>query len=76
MSMADVTQLMGSDYTTVAARVEAGGTPVSVIKYELKKKEPLYLYFRQDKLVQWGDTSVLKAMPDAGKPNAEVVKPN
>ena len=69
MSFADATGLMGSDYSAVAARVEAAGAPLSVIKYELKTKEPLYLFFRQDKLVQWGDTSVLKAMPEASKPN-------
>ena len=69
MSREDATNLMGSDYSTVAARVEPDGTPVSVIKYEQERKDPLYLFFRQDKLVQWGDTSVLKAMPEAGKPN-------
>jgi hypothetical protein len=69
MSQADATKLMGSDYSTVAARVGADGAPESVLKYDLKRKEPLYLYFRQDKLVQWGDISVLNAMPAAGKPN-------
>jgi hypothetical protein len=68
MSQADVTQIMGSDYTTVAARLDADGTPVSVIKYELNRKEPLFLYFRQDKLVQWGDTSLFKALPEPEKP--------
>ncbi len=68
MSRTSVIELMGSDYSIVAARVEPDGTSVSVLKYELNKKQPLFLYFRQDKLVQWGDTSVLSAMPDAAKP--------
>ncbi len=66
MTLADVTKLLGSDYTTVGARTEADGTPVSVIKYEIKRKEPLFLYFRKDQLVQWGDTTALKAMPAGG----------
>ncbi len=68
MPRTGVIELMGSDYSTVAARVEPDGTHVSVLKYELSKQKPLFLYFRQDKLVQWGDTSVLSAMPDAAKP--------
>ena len=68
MSRADATQLLGSDYSTVAARVEPDGSRVGVLKYELKKKQPLFLYFREDKLVQWGDASVLSAIPDAAQP--------
>lgn len=68
MSRAEATHLLGSDYSTAAARTEPDGSSVSVIKYELKNKQPLYLYFRQDKLVQWGDSSVLTAMPGATQP--------
>jgi hypothetical protein len=68
MSRADATDILGSDYTTVAARTEPDGSSVSVLKYEVKKKGPLFLYFRQDKLVQWGDSSVLSAMPGAATP--------
>ncbi len=68
MTRNDAVSVMGSGYSTVAARVETDGTPVSVLRYDLDKNQPLYLYFRQDKLVQWGDTSVLSAMPEAGKP--------
>jgi uncharacterized protein YcfL len=57
--------LLGSDYTTVAARTEADGSAVSVIKYSEKKKADFFLYFRQDKLAQWGDASALSAMPPA-----------
>lgn len=54
----------------MAARVNPDGSAASVIKYELKKEGPLYLYFRQDELVQWGDISVLSAMPTP--PNANL----
>lgn len=69
MTKSAAIELMGSDYTTVAAREEPDGTSVSVLQYQLKKNQPLFLYFRQDKLVQWGDVSVLNAMPPAGKTN-------
>ncbi len=70
MSKSSVIELMGPNYTTVAARVNPDGSAASVIKYELKKEGPLYLYFRQDELVQWGDISVLSAMPTP--PNANL----
>ncbi len=69
MTRPEVINLMGSDFRTVAARVEPDGSSVSVLKYEMKQ-EPLFLYFRQDKLVQWGDVSVLKALPPAASTNA------
>ena len=58
-----VTKLMGPGYTQVAARVDRDGTMAVVIKYDLQKNRPLYLYFRQDELVQWGDIRVLGSMP-------------
>jgi len=69
MSKNSVVKLMGPNYTPVAARVERDGTTDAVIKYELKKDRPLYLYFRQDELVQWGDIRVLNAMPAPESPN-------
>lgn len=69
MSLNSVTKLMGSSYTQVAARVETNGTSDVVIKYDLQKNRPLYLYFRQDELVQWGDIRVLNSMPAEEKPN-------
>ena len=57
--------LLGSDYSVVAARMDADGSAISVLKYQEDKKQDLYLYFRNDKLAQWGDMTVLKAMPKA-----------
>jgi hypothetical protein len=68
MTKTDAVELMGTDYSTVAARIETDGTPIAVLRYELKKNRPLFLYFRQDKLVQWGDTEVLNAMPATAQP--------
>jgi hypothetical protein len=58
-------KLLGSDFTTVAARQEADGSPVSVLKFKEDKKQDIYLYFRSDKLTQWGDITLLKSMPPA-----------
>ena len=56
---------LGSDYSVVAAREEPDGGPVSVLKFSEGKKKELFLYFRKDKLAQWGDAEALKAMPPA-----------
>lgn len=56
-------KLLGSDFSVVAARLEADGSPVSVLKFKEAKKQDLYLYFRNDKLTQWGDITLLKSMP-------------
>lgn len=63
MSKANAIKALGSDYTVVAARAEADGSPVSVLKFSEGQKEELFLYFRNEKLAQWGNTEVLKAMP-------------
>ena len=63
MTQQEVVQVLGSDYSTVAARTEPDGTPVAVLKFTEKKAAPLYLFLRKDKLVQWGDTDVLRSMP-------------
>lgn len=56
---------LDSDYTIVAARTDADGSSVTVLNFPIKKKAGLYLYFRNDRLAQWGDTGVLDAMPPA-----------
>jgi hypothetical protein len=68
MSKEAAIDLLGSDYTVVAARLEPDGSPVSVLKFKGSDHNDLYLYFRNDKLAQWGDAEVLKAMPAAARP--------
>ena len=69
MSKEAAIKLLGSDYTVVAARVEADGSPISVLKFPGSKKKDLFLYFRKEKLTQWGDTAALNAMPPAAPVN-------
>ena len=73
MTKSAAVNLLGSDYSVAAARVEADGSNVSVLKYLDKKQPALFLYFRNDKLTQWGDTAVLDAMP-AGAASTETQK--
>jgi hypothetical protein len=56
---------LGKHYAVVASRMEPSGTPVSVLRFREPKQDDLFLYFRNDKLVQWGDIEVLKGMPPA-----------
>ncbi len=67
MTFQQATDLVGSDYTVAAARMDPQNVPIKVIQYDQKKKGPLYLYFRSNSLVQWGDVSVLNAMPGDNK---------
>ncbi|MGB7747154.1 MAG: hypothetical protein WBN75_07700 [Verrucomicrobiia bacterium] len=63
MARAAAIKTLDSDYTIVAARVDADGSSITVLNFPIKKKNGLYLYFRNDKLAQWGDIGVLDAMP-------------
>jgi hypothetical protein len=65
MTKESAVKVLGSGYSVAAARVEGDGSAVSVIKYSESKKPDFFLYFRDNKLAQWGDTEVLKAMPPA-----------
>jgi len=62
MTLEEATGVVGSGYTTVAARVTTDGQ-VQAIKYTDKKTGDLVLYFKNDKLVQWGDLDILKQIP-------------
>ena len=65
MAKTDAIKTLDSGYTIVAARMDTDGSSVSVLNFPIKKKNGLYLYFRNDKLTQWGDVGVLDAMPSA-----------
>jgi uncharacterized protein YcfL len=65
MTKTTAIKTLNSDYSIVAARVDTDGSSVSVLKYPMEDKKALYLYFRNDKLTQWGDTGLLDAMPPA-----------
>ena len=44
--------------------MDTNNVSIKVLEYKQgKKKGPLYLYFKGGSLVQWGDVSVLNAMP-------------
>lgn len=62
MTLEEATDAVGSGYVTVAAR-EQGGSQIHAIKYKGGDGNDLFLYFKDDRLIQWGDTDVLNAIP-------------
>ncbi len=64
MTKSQTTDLLGSDYKTVGAREVPNASKVEVIRYDDPKFGELLLYFRDSKLVQWGDIRILDNMPE------------
>ena len=54
---------IGHQYSTVAARKEGDSGRVEVLRFSDKRGNELLGYFRDGKLVQWGDLSALQNMP-------------
>lgn len=64
MSKTQATALLGDDYKTVGARQTPDASNAEVIRYDDPKSGELLLYFRDNKLVQWGDLRILDDMPE------------
>jgi len=54
---------IGHRHFTVAARKEVDNSRVEVLRFSDKRGNELLGYFRDGKLVQWGDLSILQNMP-------------
>ncbi len=67
MTKSQATALLGDDYRTVGARETADARKAEVIRYDNEKSGELLLYFRDGKLVQWGDIRILDNMPQPGE---------
>jgi hypothetical protein len=65
MSRAQAVKILGSDYTVAGAKKDSDGSALEVLRFGEKKDVGLFLYFNNDKLVQWGDNEVLQNMPGA-----------
>ncbi len=65
MSRAQVVKILGSDYTVAGAKKDADGSALEVLRFGEKKDPGLFIYFNNDRLVQWGDNQVLQNMPGA-----------
>lgn len=63
MERQQVVKTLGGSYTPVAARTEEGGSNIEVLRFGKRKRDSIYTYFRDGKLVQWGDESALDRMP-------------
>ena len=58
-----VVKTIGHRHSTVAARKEGDSGRVEVLRFSDKRGNELLGYFRDGKLVQWGDSSALQNMP-------------
>ena len=65
MTKEQTTSLLGDDYKVVGARETADARKAEVIRYDDPKYGELLLYFRDGKLVQWGDIRILDNMPES-----------
>jgi hypothetical protein len=63
MPKASAIKIIGHRRTIVAARRESSGGSVEVLRFKDKKGTEIMTYFRDGKLVQWGDASVLQGIP-------------
>ncbi len=61
MSKGQAISTLGSSYTTEAARME-GERQVEVLKFT-DEQSSIFVYLRDDKVVQWGDKKVLDNIP-------------
>lgn len=65
MTKEQTTSLLGRDFKVVGARETADARKAEVIRYDDPKFGELLLYFRDGKLVQWGDIRILDNMPES-----------
>jgi hypothetical protein len=63
MTKDQVVAVLGKDFQTVGAREGSDARKVEVIRYQDEATGELLCYFRDGKLVQWGDTRALADFP-------------
>jgi hypothetical protein len=64
MTKDQVVKLMGRKHSTVGARETTDARRMEVLRYEDGQAGELLLYFRDGRLVQWGDRRVLDNIPE------------
>lgn len=57
-------KVLGKDFQTVGARDSSVHGKVEVIRYKNDDGGDLLLYFRDGRLIQWGDTDELSNIPE------------
>jgi len=63
MSKQQVIKVLGKDFTTVGAQASSVNGQVEVLSYKDDNDGDVLVYFRDGKLVQWGDTAELANIP-------------
>ncbi len=65
MSTAQVKDVLGGDYTVKASKYAPDGQPMQVWEFKDQETHDTYwIYFKADRLVQWGTPEAIKGMPD------------
>lgn len=64
MTKEQVVNLLGRKHSTVGARESVDARRIEVLRYEDDQAGELLLYFRDGRLVQWGDRRILDNIPD------------
>jgi hypothetical protein len=65
MSTTQVKGILGTNYVVKAAKTNSQGQKVELWEYkEDKNSDPYWIFFRDDKLVQWGTPESIKALPE------------
>jgi len=65
MSESQVKEHLGSDYQVKASKYAPDGQPVEVWQFQdPKTNETYWVYFKANKLVQWGTPEAIKSIPD------------
>lgn len=59
-----VIRTLGGNHRTVGAREDTASRRFEVLRFEDRKSGEVLVYFRDGKLVQWGDVRVLESMPE------------
>lgn len=64
MSKEQVIKVLGKEFQTVGARDSSIHGKVEVVRYKDDDDGELLVYFREGRLVQWGDTTELANIPE------------
>jgi len=64
MTKEQVSGLLGRKYTTVGARESTDSRRIEVLRYHDDRSGELLLYFRDGRLIQWGDGHILDKIPE------------
>lgn len=67
MSQAQVERILGRDYVSKAARVDADGSRVRLLEFnDRKANQVFWVFLRNERVVQWGTPESLRHLTNLG----------